>query len=92
MICPDCRLHLVGHASCELAAERAADWTAIWDAVADDLAAFDRLVETEIAQVWPADLAEYWLGITSSPPLPTPLERALDILAPHLRDQPLYQP
>ncbi|WP_405531555.1 hypothetical protein OG592_27175 [Streptomyces avidinii] len=37
MICPDCRLHLVGHASCELAAERAADWAAVWAAFDDDL-------------------------------------------------------
>lgn len=26
-----------------------------------------------------------------SPPKPTPVERALDILGPHLRDQPLYR-
>lgn len=52
MICPDCRLHLLGHASCELAAERAADWEAIWAAVADDLDDFLRLVETAALHVY----------------------------------------
>lgn len=80
MICPDCRLHLVGHASCELAAERAADWEAIREAVS----------EISADQVWPAELAEDWFRITLGPPEPTPLERALDILSPHLRDLPIY--
>lgn len=30
------------------------------------------------------------LGLPPAPPEPTPIERALDILAPHLAEQPLY--
>ncbi|MCX4778139.1 DUF6221 family protein [Streptomyces sp. NBC_01264] len=37
-----------------------------------------------------AAVAEAGLAVTTPPP-PTPLGRALDILGPHLRDQPLYR-
>lgn len=87
MICPDCQLHLVGHASCELAAERAADWKAIWVVFDDYLDEVTRGIET-----WqPAGLANVdWVSARPTRP-PTPLERALDILSPHLRDLPLYR-
>ncbi|MFJ3839436.1 hypothetical protein ACIPY6_28570 [Streptomyces sp. NPDC090054] len=52
------------------------------------------MIETTVHQAWPTQLAENWLAVipAAPPPTPTPLERALDILGPHLRYQPLYRP
>lgn len=41
--------------------------------------------------IYPGD---WWFidnGLPIPPPEPTPIERALAILAPHLHDQPLYR-
>lgn len=48
-----------------------------------------------IWQLWPAELAQAWLGIEpgdvrSGPPPADQLD--FDLLAPHLADQPLYHP
>ena len=42
--------------------------------------------------IYPGD---WWFidnGLPIPPPEPTPAERAFAILAPHLRDEPLYRP
>jgi hypothetical protein len=58
--------------------------------------AFDQFAAEQIEETFLGDVTAHKL--TGLMPIavdllpPTPLERALDILAPHLRDQPLYRP
>ncbi|MFJ7269387.1 DUF6221 family protein [Streptomyces sp. NPDC099050] len=56
---------------------------------------FDRFAAEQLEERYLGDItAHKWQGlmpIATSLLQPTPLERALDILGPHLRDQPLYR-